>query len=197
MQQGFRRTFNWVDRKPRQSALLNVGTYLLQGALLGLAMGLIASLGTSDFPKVWTYAANTFAVLLLRLAFQWLWTLPVTKWVHNMTKWFVKDRTGQEPDDAAIRQVQVTNNVGTIIGPAIVALAVATILSTENIEPEWLTDTWAIVGVSALAGGVASAMEALGLPSNIYAITKNRHAYQDNPNFVQARTNQGTNRNRR
>lgn len=160
-------------------------------------MGLIASLGTSDLPKIWSYAANTFAVLLLRLILQWVWALPVANWVRSMTRWFAKQETGKEPAETVIRQTEVKNNVSTIIGPAIVALAVATILSTETIEPEWLTRTWAVIAVSALAGGTASAMEALGLPSNIYAITKNRHAYQDNPNFVQARTNQGTNRNRR
>ena len=197
MRQGFQNTFVWIDREPRQSAFLNIGAYLLQGLLLGLAMGLIASLGTGGLPKEWTYMANTLAVLLFRLILQWTWALPVTELVHNMTRWFVKVKTGRDVPEKAIRQTPITNNVSTITGPTIVALALATILSTEDIEPVWLNHTWAVIVVSALGGGIASAIEALGLPSNIYAIRRNRHSYQDNPNFLHGKGQRRRNRNQR
>ena len=197
MREGMQNTFDWVDREPRQAAFLNIGTYLLHGLLLGLAMGLIASLGTSGLPKAWTYMTNTLAVMLLRLSLQWTWALPVTKWVHNMTRWFVKKKTGRDAPERAIRQIPVTNNVSTITGPAIVALALATILSTEDVEPAWLNHTSAVIVVSALGGGIASAIEALGLPSNIYAIRRNRHSYQDDPNFLRGKEHRRPNRNQR
>ena len=176
-----------ADKKPRVSAVLNIGTYVLQGIILGLVIGLIASLATSGLPKVGTYVANTFAVLL-RVILQWIWVLKVTIWVQKTTSWFVQDKTGRELPEIALRRTPVPNNVSAITSPVIVAVATATILATENVEPSWLNRTWAVVSVSALAGGLASAMEALGLPSNIQAIRWNRHSYQENPNFVQGRT---------
>ena len=176
---------------------MNVGTYVLQGIALGLVMGLIASLLTSGLPKIWTYVANTFAVMSLRVILQWIWALKVTIWVRRASAWFVKDKSGVDLPEDVLRRVSVTNNVSTIIGPAVVAVAIATILSTEDVEPSWLTRTWAIVGISALGAGLASGMEALGLSSNIYAFRCNRHHYQENPNFIQGREQQRTNENRR
>ena len=181
IQQGFENTLYLIDSKPRRSAFLNVGAYALQGIVLGLVMGLIASLLTSELSKVWSYVANTFAVMLLRVILQWAWALKVTTWVRKASAWFVKDKSGVDLPEDVIRRTSVTNNVSTIIAPAVVAVAIATILSTENVEPSWLTRTWAIVGVSALGSGLASAMEALGLPSNIYAFRWNRHPYHENP----------------
>ena len=196
-EQGSQNTLDLIDRMPRVFTVLNVGTYVLQGVALGLAMGLIASLGTRGFPKIWTYVANTFTVMLLRVILQWIWVLGVTTWVRKMATWFIRDRTGQELPENVGRRIPVTNNVGTIVGPAIVAVGIATILATENVEPSWLTRTWAIVLMSALGGGLASAMEALGLPSNIHALRWGRHTYQDNPNFRERANRQRTNRNRR
>ena len=196
-EQGSQNTLDLIDRMPRVFTVLNVGTYVLQGVVLGLAMGLIASLGTRGFPKIWTYVANTFTVMLLRVILQWIWVLGVTTWVRKTATWFIRDRTGQELPENVGRQIPVTNNVGTIVGPTIVAVGIATILATENVEPSWLTRTWAIVLMSALGGGLASAMEAIGLPSNIHALRWGRHTYQDNPNFRERANRQRTNRNRR
>ena len=197
IQHGVENSLYLVDSEPRWSAFLNVGAYVLQGIALGLVMGLIASLLTSELPKIWTYVANTFAVMLLRVILQWIWALKVTKWVRKASAWFVKDKSGVDVSEDVLRRISVTNNVSTIIGPAVVAVAIATILSTENVEPSWLTRTWTIVGISALASGLASGMEALGLSSNIYAFRWNRHPYQENPSFIQGREQRRTNRNQR
>ena len=196
-QRGSQNTLNLIDRMPRALTALNIGAYVLQGIALGLAIGLIASLGTRGFPKVWIYVANTITVMLLRVTLQWIWVLGVTPWVRTTATWFIGDRTGQELPENEGRQIPVTNNVGTIVGPAIVAVGIATILATEKVEPPWLTRTWAIVLMSALGGGLASAMEALGLPSNIHALRWGRHTYQDNPSFQQRANRPRTNRNRR
>ena len=185
MKQGSKSALLLVDRKPRVLTVLNIGTYVLQGMILGLAMGFLSSLATSGLPKIWTYVANTFAVMLLKVILQWIWVLNVTSWVREMATWFIMELTGRRLPETVSRQISVTNQVSIITSPAIVAVAVATILSTENIEPSWLTNTWAIVLISTLGGGLASAMEALGLPSNIYALRWNRHPYQENPIFLQ------------
>ena len=196
IQQGLQSTLYLADSKPRWAALLNVGAYVLQGIILGLVMGLIASLLTSGLPKVWTYAANTFAMMLLRVILQWIWALKVTIWVRKGSAWFVKDKSGVDVPEEALKQVSITNNVSTIIGPAVVAAAIATILSTESVEPAWLTRTWAIIGISAIGSGLASGMEALGLSSNIYAFRWNRHPYQENPSFIQGKEQRRTNGSR-
>ena len=196
-QQGSQNTLDLVDRKPRAGAALNIAAYVLNGMVLGLAMGFIASLGTSGLPKVWAYVSNTFAVMSLRVILQWIWVLSVTTWVRKMGSWLIGNRTGLELPETTARQIPVTNNVSTIIGPAIVAVAIATILSTEPLEPAWLTRTWAIAGLSALGGGLAALMEALGSPSNIHALRWNRHSYQENPSFIQTTERHRTTGNRR
>ena len=186
IQRGFRNTVDWVDREPRKAALLNVGVAVVQGMLLGLVMGLFASLVTSGLPKVWTYATNAFGVMLIRLVLQWLWVLKVTRWAYNLAMWLFRQKTGLDVPMGIGKQPGGTTQVNTLIAPAIVAVAIATILATEQLNPSWLNVTWAIVSISALGGAVASLMEGLSLPSNIYALRWNRHQYQETLGYQEA-----------
>ena len=193
VQQSFQQTLDLVDEKPRVAVVLNVGSYIIQGLLLGLLMGLIAALLTSQLPKIWTYAANTFAVMLLRTLLQWLWVLKVTPLVRVTAGKFIARREGVQLPDEVLRRTPVNNSVGTVTGPAVVSLAIATILSTETLEPAWLTNTWTIIGASVLGGAISSMMEALALPANIYPLWHNSHPYQENPNFLNGRRDNGRN----
>ena len=96
VQESMQTTMDWVDREPRQAAFLNVCTTAFQGLLMGLLMGLFAGLVTGGFSKVWTYAANTFIVMLLRAALQWLWVLRVTPFVYSLGRYVLRKRTGQD-----------------------------------------------------------------------------------------------------
>lgn len=187
VQQSFQQTLDLVDEKPRLAVLLNLGSYIIQGLLLGLLMGLIAAFLTGHLPKIWTYAANTFAVMLLRTLLQWIWVLKVTPLVRVTAGRFIARMEGIQLPEEVLRRTPVNSSVGTITGPAVVSLAIATILSTETLEPAWLTDTWTIVGASVLGGAISSMMEAFALPANIYPLWHNRHPYQENPNFLNGR----------
>ena len=179
VQRGMQNSANWVDREPRKAVFLNVFTATAQGIILGLLMGLFASLVTSGFPKVWIYATNTFAVMLLRVILQWLWVLLGTPMVYSLGRDLFKERTGQEIPERIGRKPLGTEQSARSTVPAIVSLAIATILATEQLNPAWVNETWAIVVISALGGGVASWLEALAIPSNIYALLWNRHEYQE------------------
>ena len=189
VQRSFQQTLDLVDEKPRLAVALNIGSYAIQGLFLGLAMGLIAALLTGQFPKLWTYVANTFAVMLLRAVLQWVWTLKVNPLVRLTAGRFIARRQRIALPERVLRQTPVNNSVGTITGPAVVSLAIATILSTETLEPVWLTNPSTIIGASILGGVIASMMEAFALPANIYAMWHNRHPYQENPNFLNENRN--------
>ena len=86
----------------------------------------------------------------------------------------------------------------TLMTPAIVALAIATILSTERVEPNWLNGNWAIVAISISGGAVAALMEVLAAPDVIHALVWNRHRYQRTRSFQEgSQPTQVNNRNRR
>ena len=185
-------TVDWVDREPRHAAFWNVCATALQGLLLGLLMGLFAGLVTDGFSKVWTYAANTFAVMLLRAALQWLWVLKVTPLVHKLGQYLLKRRTGQAVPEGLGQKHSGEEEVARTVVPAIVSVAIATFLATEELSPVWLNQTWAIVVIASLGGGVSSVLEALSVPTNIYAIVRNRHHYQETRSYQS-----GTKRNNR
>ena len=196
VRRGMQNSVDWVDREPRQAVFFNVLTTGSQGIILGLLMGLFAGLVTSGFPKVWTYATNTFAVMLLRVVLQWLWVLLGTPLVYSLGRTLFRQKTGQEiPEGISQKPLGAEQSTRSTV-PAIVSLAIATILTTEQVDPSWLNETWAIVVISALGGGGASLLEALAVPSNIYALRWNRHEYQETLSYQEntkrnGRTRQG------
>ena len=183
VQESMQTTMDWVDREPRQAAFLNVCTTAFQGLLLGLLMGLFAGLVTGGFSKVWTYAANTFIVMLLRAALQWLWVLRVTPLVYSLGRYLLRKRTGQDVPEGIGQKHLGEEQVTRTVVPAIVSVAIATFLSTEELDPAWLNQTWAIAAIASLGGGVSSLLEALSVPTNIYAIVRNRHQYQETRSY--------------
>ena len=183
---------DWVDTEPRQAAFLNVVVTALQGLLLGLLMGLFAGLVTGGFSKVWTYAANTFAVMLLRAALQWLWVLGGTPLVHWVGQYLFRKRTGQDVPETILQKPLGEEQVARTVVPAIVSVAIATFLATEDLNPAWLNQAWAIAVIASLGGGISSVLEALSVPTNIYAIVRNRHQYQETEGYQS-----GTKRNNR
>ena len=170
---------DWVDREPRLAAFSNVLVTGFQGLLLGLLMGLFAGLITGGFSKACTYAANTFIIMLLRAALQWLWVLRVTPLVHSLGQYLVRKRAGRDIPEGIGQRHLGEDQVARSVVPAIVSVAIATFLATEELDPAWLSQTWAIVVMAAAGGGVSALLEALTVPSNIYAIVHNRHRYQE------------------
>ena len=183
LKHGLHTAVDWIDKKPRDAALSNVANTAIQGALLGLLMGLLAGLVTSDLPKVWTYGANTLAVMIFRVIMQWFWVLKAAPLAHSLGRGFIKKRTGLEVPKGVEERSLLTTQMSTLITPALVSLAIATMLATEPVGPSWLTTTWAIALMSTTGAFMASILEALCLPSNIYALRWNRHPYHDHPNY--------------
>ena len=173
----------WIDRQPRKVAFTNVLITAFFGLFLGLLMGLFAISISSAFSKVWVYAINTFAVLLLRVTLQWLWVLRLAPSVHSLGQYLVKRRTGRDIPEKIRQKHFGEEQVARSIVPAIVSVAIATLLATEELAPSWLNQTWTMAVIAASGGGVSSALVALSVPDNIYAIIHNRHRYQETQSF--------------
>ena len=191
LQEHMQNIVEWQNEKPRSATVIKVISTVIQGMLLGFGIGFVASFITSGFSKVTIYAINTFSVMFLKLGFQWLWILVVVPQTYRLVRWFVRKTTGLDVPEGVANQQSGQQYLAMLTVPAIVALAIATILATEELSPSWLNDTWVIVGMSTLGGGVAALMEALSDPDNIYALRWNRHRYQNTPSYQE-----GTNRNR-
>ena len=171
---------NLLHHKPRKAAFGNIGAFALEGLVVGLFMGALVAWGTSRIPDtLWIYAANTAIAILTRVVWAWLYVLwgralviKVATLMLQKTAGKINERNLQFPEglpDQADRTVLVVT----------VAMAVATILATEKITPEWVNAPFAVVGIVALVGAVTSALDALSIPSNIQALLKNMHNYQE------------------
>ena len=199
LQETMQNRIDWVDREPRCAAILSVLVALLRGLLMGLFMGLFAGYVTSGYSKVLVYSANTFVVMLLRVMLQWFWLLILVPLVYYLVRYLVKKRTGQDVPKGIGLKHMGEEEVARSIVPAIVSVALATILATEDVDPAWLNQTWAIVVMAAAGGGVSALLEALTVPSNIYAIIHNRHRYQETLSYQSGpkRGNRASRRRRR
>ena len=179
METGMQNTLDWTDRKPRLAATVNVPLLAIEGRVLGLVVGTVAAWYTSGFSKFVAYAANIVAVRLLRAILQWLWVLKVTDWCWGLAARSIERREGvRVPQPPSLGRPDTTQ-VNAIIAPAVVALAIATILSTEDVEPMWLNSPWGTMLASAVGCSFAAAIEALCMPTNIQALWRNRHQYQE------------------
>ena len=161
----------------------NVLVTALLGLLLGLLMGLFAGLVTGGFSKVWTYAANTFAVMLLRVVLQWLWVLRVSSLVGDLVQYLVRIKARRDIPKHIRQRHMGEEQIARSVVPAIVSVAIATFLVTEELNPAWLTQTWAVAAIAGSGGGLSALLEALSVPENIYAIVHNRHKYQETQSF--------------
>ena len=58
-------------------------------------------------------------------------------------------------------------------------MILATELSRDRVSPIWFLDSSHAILVVPIMGGLTAVLEGLSAPSQIYALAKNRHAFQE------------------
>ncbi|MCY4653201.1 MAG: hypothetical protein OXC95_08560 [Dehalococcoidia bacterium] len=171
---------------PRRGAIANILAFAsVDGLILCTLIGAIVAWGTSNFisDKLWIYVANTAIAMLAKVVWAWLWVAWGRALVIRIALLITQKRFGETPNiitwpeglpDQANRTVLIVT----------VATALATILATEEFNPTWVSEPIHIVWITGLAGALTAAMESLSVPSNIQALWKNKHNYQQRANHL-------------
>lgn len=172
-----------LHNAPRRGAAGNIGAFALEGLFVGLFMGALVAWGTSRIPDtLWIYAANTAIAILTRVVWAWLYVLWGRALVIRVAILMLRKMVGKINERNLRFPEGLPDQANRTVLVVTVTMAIATILVTENIEPEWANLPLAITGITASVGMVTSALDALSIPSNIQALLKNKHNYQERNN---------------
>ena len=178
---GIQNVIQLLDQHQRLMSLGHVVANAFVGALVGLILALLVIHFTGKFSTPWTFILNLGSVLLLKVILQWGWTIWVNPFVEKQAGIFVSDRTGQELPDGRGNVSQGDDKlVQSLITSCVAAVGMATVLvTTEDLKPAWLLESFGIVIASASLAALTLAAEAMSTKTTIVALWKNRHQYQE------------------
>ena len=167
---------------PRKGALGNILAFsLVDGFILCSLIGVIVAWGTSNLisDKLWIYVANTAIAMLAKVVWAWLYVVWGRALVIRVALLITQRSLGQTPDNITWPE-ELPDQANRTVLIVTVATALATILATEQLNPNWVSYPIHIVWITGLAGALTAAMESLSVPSNIQALWKNKHHFQEN-----------------
>ena len=167
---------------PRRGAIGNILAFaLVDGFIVCSLIGAIVAWGTSNFisDKLWIYATNTAIAILAKVAWAWLYVFWGRTLVIRVALLMVQRNVGEIPENISWPE-GLPDQANRTVLIVTVATALATILATEQLNPKWVSYSVNIVWITGFAGALTAATEALSVPSNIQALWKNQHHFQEN-----------------
>ena len=167
---------------PRRGAIGNILAFaLVDGFIICSLIGAIVAWGTSNFisDKLWIYVANTAIAIIVKVGWAWLYVMWGRALVIRVALIVIQRNVGKTPENI-IWPEGLPDQANRTVLIVTVATALATILATEQINPKWVSYSVNIVWITGLTGAVTAATEALSVPSNIQALWKNQHHFQEN-----------------
>ena len=167
---------------PRWGAIGNILAFaLVDGFIVCSLIGAIVAWGTSNFisDKLWIYVANTAIAMLAKVAWAWLYVMWGRALIIRVALLVTERNLGKTPENISWPE-GLPDQANRTVLIVTVATALATILATEQINPKWVSYSVNIVWITGLAGALTAATEALSVPSNIQALRKNQHHFQEN-----------------
>lgn len=178
----FRNPSSWTadlfDTKPRITAIYNLATLFILGLCAGLLIGAIVAFGTSQLPnKLWIYMMNTAIALLVKIVWAWLWVLFLQNLVIKISARASNLSFNQLN---AVRSSELPDQANRTVLIITIITAFSTILATEEIRPEWLSEPIHIIWSTGVVGAITAMLDSLSIPGNIFAMLHNRHHYQNN-----------------
>lgn len=196
---GKNRVANLVDGKPRLASLANVCVLFVMGSVMGLGLFLVTWNFTSQFDKPWVYVMNTLIAMTIKLLLQWFVVFIGIPMVIGIGRELVFQRTGVRPPRTPRDSIDSPlPNSMTIT--ALATMILATELSQDGIRPIGFIDPsdglWAGT-VVVVMGGLTAFLEGLSVPTTIYALVKNRHAYQETQSYQRTNSQSSRGRGRR
>ena len=141
------------------------------GLLVGLTVGIIISLGTAHISnKALFYFVNIAIALLARLVSQWVLVLVGRPIMTRIGSALIQKTLGRRAAVAFRIPLGEFDRGFRIELVAGLTVTLATILSTEPIDPKWLTQPVHIIWMSGVLGLIVGVIESLSLPTNIYVL---------------------------
>ena len=170
-----------LNDMPRKGAVVNVlSSALTEGFLLCALIGGIVAWGTSNFisDKLWVYVANTALAMFVKVLWAWLYVVWGRNFFIKVALQVTRRSFGRTPENVKWPE-GLPDQANTTVLIVTVATAFATILATEQFNPDWVSYSINIVWLTGLAGAMTAMTQSLSVPSNIQALLKNQHHYQE------------------
>ena len=171
-----------LNDMPRWGAIGNILAFaLVDGFILCSLIGAIVAWGTSNFisDKLWIYVANTAIAMLAKVAWAWLYVMWGRALLIRVALLVTERNLGRTPENISWPE-GLPDQANRTVLIVTVATALATILATEQFNPKWVSFPINIFWITGFAGSLTAATEALSVPSNIQALWKNNHHFQEN-----------------
>lgn len=130
-----------LDDMPRKGAVVNVlALALTEGFILCALIGGIVAWGTSNFisDKLWVYIANTALAMFVKLLWAWLYVVWGRNFLIRVTLQVTRRRFGRTPENVNWPE-GLPDQANTTVLIVTVATAFATILATEQFNPDWVS----------------------------------------------------------
>lgn len=172
-------TLQAVVRKPRKWASVNVLLMMGNGAVIGIAVGAVATVA-SNWSAPWPYIGYMVASLLTKVAVTNLWGLFMDPWLGKETERFARrggipvPQNGGEFIPTESRNAQLTSTLTVIAACIGTALA----LGTKESQGSWLVASIPIWVIIMTVGGIVAAAEALTHKEVMRGIWRNEFSYQ-------------------
>jgi len=179
-----------MDNLNDHQRLMAVGNVLLAipiGGCIGLLIGLLVMLVTGQFAAPWTYIANLGLAVAMKISMEWVSTLLMKPWARGQARRAFQRLTGIKIPQG-LKPTENERSSNSLLTTVLSCTALATVLSTQELTPDWLTNDVPAIIVIAIAGAFVYMAECLANPYTINAIAKNRHSYQESKLYISRRT---------
>ncbi len=170
-----------IVNQPRATALGNVIVSAVIGFVIGLILGGFVSFLTIRLPsRTLMFVANAFLAMTVKLVWQWMWEWLLSSFVLGVAQTIVQTNSGTMLNRL---NSAPTDQRSSLLLVVTVTTAFATLLTLDGeIGSPPPGDALVILLLTALVGAITAVMESLSMPSNIYALVRNRQTFQNTGN---------------
>ena len=124
--------------------------------------------------RLWSYSFGIGVVFLLRIVGQYVWLERLRPLVPQYARPMLEKR-GLQYDENTIVPVDLSGRFPFLV-TVVVTTTVATILTTEDVTPDWMSELGHSMWITGVAGGLATILRSLASPSTLYTLLHNRTA---------------------
>ena len=168
-----------VKRNPRKWVLVNVLFATAPGALIGAAVGVVATIA-SNWSAPWPYIGYLAASLLAKVVFTNIWEFIIAPRLGQESVRFArKERVPVPPDGwESIPSGNLNTQLTASLTVVAACIGTALALGTDESQGSWLVSNIPVWLIIAGVGGIVAAAEALTHKEVMRGIWRNEFSYQ-------------------
>ena len=166
---------NLAVSKPRCTHIINLFVNAVIGMIIGLGIAIAVYIfATFVDGRLWSYLFGIGVVFLLRIVGQYIWLEKLRSLVPKYARPMIEKR-GLKYDDNTVVPVDLSGRFPFLV-TVVVTTTIATILTTEDVTPDWMSELRHSMWITAVTGGLATILRSLASPSTLYTLLHNRTA---------------------